>query len=606
MSAATLEVFEQVPIPVDYAAIQKYVTLGASDSGKTVLLARFAEQLAKAEGFWVLLDPVGKHWSLRAGPDGTPEGGIENVWVLGGLHGDVPLDPASGALIADTIVDHPGRYVIDTSAFETDKEVYNFATAFARRLFRRKMRDAGWPMILMIEEAETFLPQVPPKDGQDMKSAFGRIVRQGRNHGLGVFLVFQRSAAGDKGAISQCKILIAKRTSHNLDQTAISDWAKTNGSPEQIGEMMDALASMGVDEAFIWDPSWLKVFARTHVFMRDTFDSSANVKHGAKMEKVELTALPIEELGAKMKALAEEAAENDPVKLHERIAELEADLSRDQGALEDVAAAEEAVREAQERITQLEQQVAELEQRPAEPVIVEVPVVEDESLQVIESLRDDLAGAHSEVANLIERIVEMRSEKSSAPPPVVHPPVAPAPAPPAPAPAPGPNESARSRSQNGELTKAQRELVEAYVAFFPRSASPEQLGIMLAKSSNAGPFRGAITAVREMGYVDEAGRATEQGRALVGSSSLPSPDHVQQRWRSRLSGTKLRIFETVLAAYPRTVTPEEIGQAIGKNPNAGPIRGMMNDLAAWQLVTYDKDAGVRVSDYLVDLTGAGS
>lgn len=61
-----LEVFKDVPIPVDYAAIQKYVTLGASDSGKTFMLARFAEQLAKADGFFVILDPVGKqHGAAR-------------------------------------------------------------------------------------------------------------------------------------------------------------------------------------------------------------------------------------------------------------------------------------------------------------------------------------------------------------------------------------------------------------------------------------------------------------------------------------------------------------------------------------------------------------
>jgi hypothetical protein len=152
-----LRVFDGLSIPVDYAPIQKYVTLGASDSGKTFMLARFAEQCAKAGIFFVILDPVGKHWSLRAGLDGSPKGGIDDVYVIGGLHGDVPLDPKSGELIADVVVDHPGRYVLDVSSFETDQDVYNFAAAFAGRLFRRKMKDPGWPMLLMLEESETFL-----------------------------------------------------------------------------------------------------------------------------------------------------------------------------------------------------------------------------------------------------------------------------------------------------------------------------------------------------------------------------------------------------------------------------------------------------------------
>lgn len=596
-----LAVFKDVPIPVDYAAIQKYVTLGASDSGKTFMLARFAEQLAKAGGFFVLLDPVGKHWSLRAGPDGTPEGGIKDVWVLGGLHGDVPLDPASGSLIADTVVDHPGRYVIDTSTFETDQEVYNFAAAFAKRLFRRKMRDAGWPMLLMLEESETFLPQVPQAGQQAMKGAFGRIVRQGRNHGLGVFLVFQRSAAGDKGAISQCKTLIVKRASHKRDREAVDNWVEANGTQEQRDELMDAMASLEVNEAYIWDPIWLKVFARTTVLPRETFDSTANAKHGEKMAKVELVPLDVDALGEKMKEVAQKAVDDDPKRLHKRIEELEKELSRDQGALEDVAAAEEAVAEAQTRIAELKAQVVELEQRPAEPEIVEVPIIDDDSRRLIEELRDELGGALGEVSGLVD-LMRAATEKTAGQPAQVVAGAAPAPPkPPAPTPVPIPPKPAPASPPQG-LTPAQLELVEAYVAFFPRPASPEQLGIMLAKSYNAGPFRGAIRAVREMGYADEDGRATEAARALVGARSLPTAQEVRDRWRRRMSGTKLKILDVALGAYPRTATPDEIGQAIGKNPNAGPIRGMMNDLAAWQLVSYDKSEGVRASDYLFDLT----
>lgn len=599
-----LKVFDSLDIPVDYAAIQKYVTLGASDSGKTFMLARFAEQLAKAGGFFVLLDPVGKHWSLRAGPDGTPEGGIKDVWVLGGLHGDIPLDPASGALIADTVVDHPGRYVIDTSTFETDQEVYNFAAAFAKRLFRRKMRDAGWPMLLMLEESETFLPQNPQEGMKAMKGAFGRIVRQGRNHGLGVFLVFQRSAAGDKGAISQCKILIVKRASHKRDREAVDDWVESNGTQEQRDELMAAMASLEVEEAYVWDPIWLKVFQRTKVLPRETFDSTANAKHGEKMAKVELVPLDVAALGEKMKEVVAKAEDDDPKRLRDRIKKLEEELSRDQGALEDVAAAEEAVKESEERIAELQAQIAELEQRPAEPVIVEKAVIDAEAMQVLEMIGDELNVATSEFRELLGRVTEMRGEKDVA----VLPDLARAvretevpPRPPTPA-AVVPHD--QRPLGDAPLSKAQLELVETYVAFFPRPASPEQLGITLAKSYNAGPFRGAINAVREMGYVDDEGRATQAARDLIGPRDLPTAQQVQDRWRARLSGTKLKIFETALAAYPNTVTPEEIGRAIDKNPNAGPIRGMMNDLAAWQLVSYNKDDGVRVSDYLIDLTGS--
>ncbi len=346
VSDKRLAVFEDLPIPVDYAPIQKYVVLGASDSGKTFMLARFAEQCARAGIFFVILDPVGKHWSLRAGKDGSATGGIADVYVLGGLHGDVPLDPKSGNLTADVVVDHPGRYVVDVSSFDTDTDVHGFATAFAKRLFRRKAKDPGWPLLLMLEESESFLPQQPQPGQQTMKGAFGRIVRQGRNHGLGIFLVFQRAAAGDKGAISQCKVLIVKQMSHKRDRDAIDDWVEANGTKEQRDEMMASLASLRVDEAYVWDPSWMRVFARTRVLARETFDSSANVKHGDRMARVDLVPLDAAALGRQIQAVAERAKAHDPVALRAQIV------------------AERA------KVARLEHELA---QRPTEPARVEVP-----------------------------------------------------------------------------------------------------------------------------------------------------------------------------------------------------------------------------------------
>jgi hypothetical protein len=164
----------------------------------------------------------------------------------------------------------------------------------------------------------------------------------------------------------------------------------------------------------------------------------------------------------------------------------------------------------------------------------------------------------------------------------------------------------RRRFDDGELTTAQRELLGTYIALHPRPVAAPQLGIILAKSHSAGPFRGAINALRDKGYIEPAdGGDVAVGKALeMTPLEVPSAAAVQQRWRDRLKGSQALILDHVINAYPETITPEEVGQAIGKNHNAGPIRGIFNKLAALQLLTYDPQEGLRASDYLFNPTGA--
>jgi hypothetical protein len=609
-----LKVFQEVDIPVDLAVTQKYVALGASDSGKTYMLAKFAEQLADAGAFFVILDPVGKHWSLRAGPDGKARGGKNDVWVLGGLHGDVPLDPNSGELVADTVLDHPGRYVVDVSLFETDAEVHRFADALARRLFRRKMRDPGWPLLLMLEEAESFLPQNVMKGQEKMKNAFGRIVRQGRNHGLGVFLVFQRSAAGDKGAISQCKILIAKRTSHNRDQDAIDDWVRSNGTPDQRTEMMAALASMGVEEAYVWDPAWLKVFKRTRVLKRQTFDSSANVRHGEQMASVELAPLDVGALGQAMKKVAEDAKANDPKELRERLSACRRELdsiARHVGIPEDHWVERSAfswgtIADATGRlIRQLEEQILRQEpQRVTVPVLQEGELERlEEALSGLENTREQLglmvtevAGTAGELGSTVliakglreptaaERIEGVSEEsmevvrvaaRSAARRRTNHDRPNGATAPPPP--------SVDVADDAYEPTGLARDILETLASVWPRQLTRQQVGAMTGKKADSGYFNNTLSKLRSNGYLSGI-TPTQRVFDLVGHPEPKTPSQLRDLYREKLgNGLPREIFE-LLVEHPNGLTRQEIAEMTGKSCSAGYFNNMLSKVRGLGIV----------------------
>lgn len=92
-----------------------------------------AEEMARAGLPWMCLDPVGVWWGIRAKPDGTP-GGYPAV-VIGGTHGDLPLDRADGAKIARALISENVCAVIDLSR-ESKKFWHTFVTDFALELMQ--------------------------------------------------------------------------------------------------------------------------------------------------------------------------------------------------------------------------------------------------------------------------------------------------------------------------------------------------------------------------------------------------------------------------------------------------------------------------------------
>ncbi len=58
------------------------------------------------------IDPKGNWWGVRSAPDGKRPG--MSVPIIGGEHGDVPLDASSGHVVADLTVDERLTAVVDS------------------------------------------------------------------------------------------------------------------------------------------------------------------------------------------------------------------------------------------------------------------------------------------------------------------------------------------------------------------------------------------------------------------------------------------------------------------------------------------------------------
>lgn len=326
-----LKISKDLSLPLDYAT-QTDAIIARKRVGKTYTASVIAEELIEHEIPIVVLDPTGAWWGLRSSADGKREG--YKVIVIGGEHGDVPLEDTAGKIIADLVVDHPGYYVIDFSKFEHDSEIQRFATEFGKRFYFRK-EEKRFAVKLIIDEADIVAPQNPMPNERVMLHTYDNIVRRGGIRGIGVCMITQRPAVLNKNILTQCETLFCLQISGSQDIDALMHWTKVHGTKEQKEELFSTIATLQRGEAWFWSPSWMQKFEKIHIRERRTFNSSATPKVGETVViPKRLAAVDITKLGEQIRATVEHAKENDPQELRKTIAELRRDLKSAEGRVQ--------------------------------------------------------------------------------------------------------------------------------------------------------------------------------------------------------------------------------------------------------------------------------
>lgn len=313
--AKTLTLASDLSLPLT-AVTETFGVLAARGAGKSNLATVLAEQMAKAGLPFVVVDPVGSWFGLRAGADGQKGGGLP-IPIFGGAHGDVALERGSGVLVADLVVSKRLSCVLDLSAFESESAKKGFLLDFARRLYLRNTD----PLHLFLEEADDYIPQRPMRDEAQLLRAWENIVRRGRSRGLGMTLITQRSASINKSVLTQVQTLFVLRTTGPQDRAAIEAWVKYHDTDEKV---LSSLSGLAPGEGWVWSPQFLERMSKHQFHRRQTFDSGATPKNlrgkdakaAATLADVDLT-----DLQQQMAATVERAKADDPKELRKQLAE---------------------------------------------------------------------------------------------------------------------------------------------------------------------------------------------------------------------------------------------------------------------------------------------
>lgn len=329
-----LKISKEISLPLDIVT-QTIAILAKRRAGKSYTMRKQCEELLKADQQIVIVDPKGDQWGIRSSADGKKAG--FPIIILGGEHGDLPLEVNAGEVVAKLVVEERVSILIDLSEFRKH-EIATFMAIFLENLYRLKAQEQyRTPVMLVVDEADAIAPQKPQKGEERMLGAIEDIVRRGGQRGIGCTLVTQRSAVLNKNVLTQAQMLIVLRTIAPQDIAAMKAWIDVHGTIEEGKELIESLPSLPVGDAWFWSPGWPTeqgIFQRTHVLPIETFDSGATPKPGAR-KVIPKTAADVD-LKALQKQMAdtiERKKADDPKELKKEIASLKKLLVAKNGTL---------------------------------------------------------------------------------------------------------------------------------------------------------------------------------------------------------------------------------------------------------------------------------
>lgn len=561
-----LELSSDLSLPIN-AVTQKMGFLGISGSGKTYGAGKFVEELLEARAQVVVIDTIGNWWGLRLGPNGKKPG--FSIPILGGERGDVPLESTHGKLVAETVATTKASIIVDVSDF-TGGELRRFVTEFATQLLRLKKQHKS-PVMIVWEECQDIVPQRVMGEVAHMVGAVEKLIKKGRNYGIGTVLISQRSAAVNKDVLNQIETLFCFRQNAKHDRKAIEDWIVHQDI--DIGELVDELPTLATGTCFCWSPQWLGVLKKVKIGKKQTFDASATPEFGDDIQAGELAPVDLEKFKKSMGDAIEKAKANDPGVLRQQILELRKQL-------------EQAQTKTIEKV-------------------VEKPILKTADLKRMSKLAEDLLASQHKLAqsrlsmetmlgqvrDLLAQVAQpapktfFLNEKHELPNIVVKAPKA-----------KGPTleRTVVYPDTNGSLGRCEMSMLRALAMRHPTALDRNQLSTLSGYSIKSSGFVNSLSKLNTGGYVSKGSEGislTDKGLSTVGSVPRPqTPEELLAMWSSKLPSREVEMLRALQKAGEAGLTREELADQANLSITSSGFVNYLSHLNTNGLIR--KEAGV--------------
>lgn len=580
----TIKIAKDLSLPVDVVT-QVEVIIAKRRAGKSYTMRRMTEELLEKNQQVVLVDPKGDQWGIRSSADGKSPG--FPMLILGGEHGDLPLEVNGGELVAKLVVEERVSVLLDLSVFRKH-EIATFMTAFLENLYRLKAQEKyRTPVKLVVDEADAIAPQKPQMNETRMLGAIEDIVRRGGQRGIGCTLVTQRSAVLNKNVLTQAQILVVLRTIAPQDLAAIKAWIDVHGSIEEGKELMGSLPSLPVGDAWFWSPGWpteTGIFKRVHVLPIETFDSGATPKPGQRrIVPKNLADVDLKALEKQMAETIEKVKNEDPKHLRKRIVELESQI-KNAKPVENKTQLEGAIKVAlHKRDLEWEKVVGSWERyaQKLSTLINSTHISLRESYDALALKEPESLPAFTLTPSNLEPAVDIlqngESKLNYANMGVKY------------------SGNGTASQVEVSLKKGARRMLETLVSRYPMKFTRSQWATLSDISSNSGTFSSYLSLLRTAGFIIEEGNlvyASQEGIDYLGGS-VPSPvssEEVQSMWRGKLKQGARRMFDVLITSYPDFIRRIALADAAEIAADGGTFSSYLSSLRVNGLIE-ERDNG---------------
>jgi hypothetical protein len=584
------------------AVTDGFGVLAKRGKGKTNLAGVMEEIFLRRGHSIVVLDPPDAHWGIRyeADDDGKPTGpsGFD-VLIIGGEHGDIPIEQTSGREAARIIVDGNISCVIEMKALGfTERQ--RWCADFADEIFRINRT----PRHIFFEEAQNFLPQQLKFDEQKaVLYAMSRIIEEGRSSGLGFTIISQRPAKVNKDALTQIDNMIVLGMMGPQDIDQVEEWFKHHfHDKDALRAMIETLPKLKPGEAWALMPEHLKEPVKFTVKLRATYHAGRTPKPGESV--VNVAKFTVSEAVKKLKeSFAEKQQERraEIQNLNEakkRIRELETQLrakpktvpAKPQLDYQAMKAAtqiyERTIREYRAAIGQFREQLAHIQERAKRGLAIEYPDLDFRGRESHAETARPARGHASPAPNQAASQGSIPTARESM----------------------GPNRLARPvlEPPNGDLQGPHKKILRALgeLLSIGREQAPKP---MVAAWAGYSPGGGAF--MNPLGYLRTAGLVhypqpgsvalTDAGREHVGPCEPPDQDEIHRRVRDVLPGPARKILSVLLELPPGTeLSKEQLAEQAGYTEGGGAFQNPLGALRTAGFVNYPRSGYVRASDWL--------
>jgi len=642
------------------AATATIVAYGGKGTGKTNFASVLVEEFDRAGIRFAVIDPMGVWWGLRHHADGK-QAGID-VLILGGIHGHLPITPESGELVADLVVDEYNTNVVIDISRRADGSMWSigerirFVTAFTKRLYQRQ-GEKRRPLNLVIDEAARFAPQIIRAGEMEVAKCMGAIavlVEEGRNVGIGVVLITQRSARLNKDVAELADCMISFRIIGPNSMRAVLDWLGEHVDKSRLKEIGEKLRSLPIGSALVISPGWLEFEGVVAMRKRQTFDSSKTPEDGKEAKSPRSSAKPdLDKYRARMAEIVKEVEANDPKELKKRIVKLDHENRTLAAQLANARTAEQAGRGTAAKVKTVEKIVISPKQLTRVEGLLKrgetlVQRWDDrsadahESYEAVRGQTDALFQGLTPILDGIQKTIAAYQQ----PPLAVQPSSAansghgakpaarptsaatsrmlnghakPAARPssadgvtrsngkPAPRPTGGDQETGHSRHDHNEITPAKQRIIDAVhvlTELHGKHPTKTQVALVAKQSPTSGNYTNYLGSLRSAGLIDypipgHVALTADGVDAVSDGTDVPrTSEEIHRFVRTLVGEARWKIMASLIEAYPESLDKVTLAERSGMSATSGNYTNYLGRLRSNGLLDYPAAGHVRAQDIL--------